>query len=311
MFKKKRLFMAGVLLAAVCVGVRYGFDVALAGAALFAVLLAVLYAYRLATARGGFARLAKYRDQYGYDALLRGLDPKTGPFTFVVLGDSRNNVRVARRVYELAAGESPALIFNTGDIVRHGTAQEFVKNHIPLLAIADPAPVFCVPGNHERGARRDFAGFEALYGGDRFAFDYGPCRFVGFNNSKRAGVTADDLAFLDNALSETQAAHKFVFFHEPPAYFEERFVSDDRRRGFEKNADELRALLVRHNVNEVFMAHIHGYASEVIDGVRHTLTAGAGAPLSKRLPPDQRVYNYVVVHVEPDGPRREVRYVPA
>jgi hypothetical protein len=43
-----------------------------------------------------------------------------------------------------------------------------------------------------------------------------------------------------------------------------------------------------------------------VDGVRYTLTAGAGAPLSKRLPQEAQVYNYVVLHVDSEGCRREV-----
>jgi hypothetical protein len=61
-------------------------------------------------------------------------------------------------------------------------------------------------------------------------------------------------------------------------------------------------------VTEVFMSHIHGYASEVIDGVRYTLTAGAGAPLARRLTKEGQVYHYVVVHIGPNGPRREMVY---
>ena len=44
----------------------------------------------------------------------------------------------------------------------------------------------------------------------------------------------------------------------------------------------------------------------MVDDVRYTLTAGAGAPLSKRLPVEAQVYNYVVCHVDTQGYRREV-----
>ena len=309
MLKKKRLFWVGVVVFGIFVGFRYGFSISLAGVVLLLVLLGALYAFRLATSRRGLGRLAEYHKQYGHEKLLEAAKARVagrGSFAFVVLGDTRNRKKIAEDVYRRAAAEGPALVFNTGDMIRHGTAHEYLKTHVPLLAITDPAPMFCVPGNHERGARRDFAAFKVLYGDDRFSFDCGPCRFVGFNNSKRGRVDDADLRFLEQELSKPSAAHKFVFFHIPPRYFEERIVNDDRRRGFKENAQELRALLSRHQVDEVFMGHIHGYASEVIDGVRYTLTAGAGAPLSKRLSPEGRAYNYVVVHVGPDGLRREV-----
>jgi len=309
MLKKKRLFMAAVLIVAVVVGFRYGVSVALAGLALFAALLGMLYVFRVATARQGIARLAALRDRYGYESLATALatqQPQPDAFTFVVMGDARNNKRVASQVLRQAMAERPALIFNTGDIVRHGTPREYLKNHVPLLGITGPTPMFCVPGNHERGARRDFAAFKALYGDDRFSFDFGPCRFVGLNNSKRERVDEGDLEFLERELAKSPIAHRFVFLHIPPAYFEEVIVNDERRRGFKKNADAFRALTTRHEVDEVFMAHIHGCATEVLDGVRYTLTAGAGAPLSKRLPLEGRAYNYVVVRVSPDGLQREL-----
>ena len=56
------------------------------------------------------------------------------------------------------------------------------------------------------------------------------------------------------------------------------------------------------------MGHIHGYASEVIDGVRYTLTAGGGAPLSERLPEEARIFHYLVIHVGPEGLRQELVY---
>jgi len=62
----------------------------------------------------------------------------------------------------------------------------------------------------------------------------------------------------------------------------------------------------QHGVEEVFMAHIHGYASTVLDGVRYTLTAGGGAPLSGRLAKQGQAYNYVLLRVSPEGVQRTV-----
>ena len=263
---------------------------------------------------GDLELLRPYGEKYNCARLLEKLQeqgPASDTFSFVVFGDSRNNVFVASKVFEQAAKEDPAVIFHTGDIIRGGTVSEFLENFLPLLEITDPVPVFCVPGNHERGERRDFAAYNAIYGTERFSFDYGPCRFVGFNNSEMLRVSGEDLEFLDRELGKPGAEYKFVFFHIPPAYFEEDVIGDGDPRGFTWNAPELRELLANHKVNEVFMAHIHGYATTVIDGVRYTLTAGAGAPLSKRLPEEARIYHLMVVHVSPDGISQElVRLVP-
>lgn len=279
--------------------------------AILLVLTMAGVAWWLTTSPGDLSLLALYAERYNYEQLIRDLEAQNAApdeFAFVVLGDTRNNMYVAPKVYQQAATEHPALILNTGDLIRGGTVEEYLNNHIPLLEIAAPVPVFCVPGNHDRGERRDFAAFKALYGNTRFSFDYGPCRFVGFNASEKIRVSSSELAFLDRELSKPGARHKFVFFHIPPKYFE-RVVASDDRRGFAWNAEELRAILARHEVTEVFMGHIHGYASTVIDGVRYTLTAGAGAPLSTRLPEEGRIYHYLLMRVAPSGLTQELVYM--
>ncbi len=265
--------------------------------------------YAVATP-GDLSRLAPFHAKYNNEKLVADLMGQEGDrdtYTFVVFGDSRNNRFFAEEIFRRAMTEKPTLCFHTGDLVRGGTVQEYLDNHLPLLEISDPVPVFCVPGNHERGDRHDFAAYEAIYGGTRFSFDYGPCRFVGLNVSEKVCVTKSDLEFMDTELGKPGATHKFVYFHVPPLYFEAEIV-ERARRGFTWNAEEFREILKRHKVNEVFMAHIHGYATVMLDDVRYTLTAGAGAPLSKRLSEENRVYNYVVLKVGPDGVHQEVVY---
>ncbi len=309
MFKKKRIAMGGVVLVLLLVGMRYGWLLALGAGGALVLALAGLSMYHYVQAHRGLKSLRAHREKHGYAKLIaqaEALYQGGGNLTFVVLGDTRNRRRTAAALYEQAGTERPVAIFHTGDIVRHGTAREYVKNHIALLHLTGPAPMFCVPGNHERGARRDFAGFLALYGDGRFSFTVGPCHFLGFNNSKRMRVDAGDLAFVDGELAKATAARKFVFFHIPPRFFEDTFVDDGHRRGFKTNAQELHQILVRHGVEEVFMAHIHGYASTVVDGVRYTLTAGGGAPLSKRVRGEDPAYHYLVRRVTTEGVDREL-----
>jgi hypothetical protein len=286
----------------------------LIGVILFTLLGVPAMSWYATASPGDMDLLRPYYEKYNCDKLLEELYAK-GPapetFSFVVFGDSRNNVFVASKIFEQAAKENPAMIFHTGDLIRGGRVSEYLENFLPLLEITDPVPVFCVPGNHERGERRDFAAYNAIYGTERFSFDYGPSRFVGFNDSEMIRVSSDDLEFLERELGKPGAQYKFVFFHIPPAYFEEAVIRDGDPRGFTWNAPELRELLTKHNVDEVFMSHIHGYATTVIDDVRYTLTAGAGAPLSERLPEKRRIYHLVVVHVSPEELSEElVRLVP-
>jgi len=303
--RKKKLALLVAILLAVLAGVQYGFVVTLFCVALLAALLGALSGLRYALAHAGLRQLAAYGGKYHLSKRIAALESGK-PCRFVVLGDNRNAIQVPLAIHKQVKTEDPVFMFNTGDLVRFGTAREFIKRYAPLLEIMDPVPIFSVPGNHDRGARNDFAAYRALLGEEQFSFDYGCCRFVGVNNSKRKRMTEDDLAYLERELAKSPIQYKFVFIHIPPAFFEEGVVTGSRRRGFKKRENEFRTLMTRQQVTEVFMAHIHGYATKEVEGVRYTLTAGAGAPLCKELPQGAQVHHYVLVEAGPRGIRREV-----
>jgi len=298
---KKKQFV--LLLALIALGIVTYAQGLLAGAIIFGLFIAglgIVQVRKLFASRSGVAALGELRGKYGYETMIARAEervPEGGDFSFVVLGDTRKRMKVATKIFGAAREEAPAVIFHTGDIVRGGTASEYYESLTPLVDLAEPAPVLSVPGNHERGAWRDYAAFKALHGGDEFCFQLGNCLFVGINNSTRKGVTDAGLAYLARALENSGATHKFVFYHIPPRFFEATFVSDKPRRGFTNNEEASHKLFVERGVTEVFMAHIHGYATEVIDGVRYTLTAGGGAKLSPRIAASGRFHHYLVRHV--------------
>jgi len=253
-------------------------------------------------------RLAPFAETESYTRLVERIQAQpvgNEGFSFVALGDTRSNINIARMVLSEVQKENPAFIFANGDIVRRGRVEEYEAHHMRLVEMINPIPFVTAPGNHERGPNNDFATFKAIYGDLRFSFDYGDCRFIGFNNCDLGGVSSSDLTFLEEELSKPGAKHKFVTFHIPPAYLENA-VESDGSRGFTWNADALHDLMVEHAVDHVFVGHIHGYATETIDGVRYTITGGAGADLSENLGEEGEVHNYVVIHVTPDGLKQEV-----
>ncbi|MBX3178789.1 MAG: metallophosphoesterase [Candidatus Hydrogenedentes bacterium] len=298
--KKKQI---ALLFALFALGLVFYFEGAAAGLLVLALFLAglgIVQARKLFASRSGLQALAALQPQYGYAAMIeraRERMPQGDAFTFAVLGDTRKRMKVATRIFANAREDNPVLIFHTGDIVRGGAPAEYRECLTPLIDQAAPVPVLSVPGNHERGAWRDYAAFKALHGGEQFAFELGNCLFVGINNSTRKGVTAEGLRYLESALAQSSAPHKFVFYHIPPKFFEATFVSDRPRRGFTGNEKESHQLFIKHRVTEVFMAHIHGYATTEIDGVRYTLTAGGGAKLSPRIAPSGRFHHYLLRHV--------------
>ncbi|NLV43334.1 MAG: hypothetical protein GXY07_02400 [Candidatus Hydrogenedentes bacterium] len=305
MLKKKRLALLACALLLGWVGWRAGFLVALACLAGAVALLLFIKAAHIVRDRFGMDKLTGC-ERHRFEVLQAALPepPRRRPWNFIVLGDTRNNTKIASALYRHARVQDPVMAFHTGDIVRGGTASELLRNHVhPVEEHLQTVPLFCVPGNHERGPRRDYAAFKTLYGDDKFSFSHDGCLFVGFNNCTSKGVTDEDLAFLEKELGGAYE-HKFVFTHIPPAFFEAEFVGDTRRRGFKRNAEAFHQLMCDHAVDEVFMAHIHGYASAKIGSVRYTLTAGGGAPLSRRIAEENRHFHLIRMEVLPEGIKR-------
>jgi hypothetical protein len=307
--KKKQIVL---LLALIALGVVFYTQGALAGGivfGLFVIGMSLVQIRKLFASSAGLDELKQLCPKYGYETMkARAKDrmPEGDAFSFVVLGDTRKRMRTATKIFAGAKDEDPVVIFHTGDIVRGGTASEYYDSLTPLIDQVEPVPVLSVPGNHERGAWRDYAAFKALHGDEEFNFELGNCLFVGINNSTRKGVTDAGMAYLEKALSGSRATHKYVFYHIPPKFFEASFVTDRPRRGFKNNEHASHKLFIKYGVTEVFMAHIHGYATALIDGVRYTLTAGGGAKLSPRIREEGRFHHYLVRHVNGGEVRREL-----
>lgn len=252
--------------------------------------------------------LAPYAATERIDKLIARIQAQPIPaegFSFVALGDSRSNYGVALQVFQEAAKEKPAFVLSNGDIVRRGLPEEYVAHHMRLVQAIAPIPFIGVPGNHEEGPNDDFEAYRAIYGEERFSFDYGNCRVVGVNNCDFWGLSNEELRYLDAELGKPGADHKFVVFHMPPKDLAVYAHSEDGR-GFRRNSAAMRKLFARHQVDHVFMGHVHGYATMVEDGVRYTVTGGAGASLTESLGEEGGVHNFVVVHVTPDGLKQEV-----
>lgn len=252
--------------------------------------------------------LAPYAETERLDKLIaqvQATPPDDEGFSFVVLGDSRSFYDVAKKVFLQAATEKPAFILGNGDIVRRGRVEEYISHHLQLVKQIKPIPFITAAGNHEEGPNKDFAAFKALYGDTRFSFDYGNCRFVGISNNSFFDMTRDNLDYLEKELSKPGVAHKFVVFHVPPDNLDV-YVGSEEGRGFRWRHDEFYGLMATQKVDHVFMGHVHGYATTEVQGVKYTITGGAGANLADQLPVDGQVHNYVVVHVKKGGLEYEV-----
>jgi len=230
-------------------------------------------------------------------------------FVFVVLGDSRGNSELSSKIFKQAASENPAFILHTGDIVDHGTTAEYDQYHMRLVGMIAPVPLIPVPGNHEKGPDNDFAGFRAIYGADKFSFDFMNCRIVGVNNSGPDGLTEDVFRYLEQELAKPGAGNKFVIMHKPAAFMEEKRTKagkEPKYRGFTERMELFSQLMKKEGVQSVFFGHDHGFAARNRDGVRYYITGGAGAELYTDFKWLDPFHHYIVVHVDPDNVWQEL-----
>lgn len=123
--------------------------------------------------------------------------------------------------------QAPDLVVHTGDISVDGADVEADLAHVADLLGALPAPVLCVPGNHDIGdlpgtrqpvdARR-LARWRRLIGPEHWVHDAGDWRLIGLNSLVFGAGTAEEesqFAFLEEALAGRDGRRVIVFKHKP------------------------------------------------------------------------------------------------
>ncbi|MBI5190449.1 MAG: metallophosphoesterase [Nitrospirae bacterium] len=225
------------------------------------------------------------------------------PFTFVVIGDNRSGGKIYGSLVKEIAGESPALVVNTGDtIFRSGSGsqwEEFVELSAPITT-----PYFIVPGNHEVSGKRSELLFKyrvrqpgnELY----YSFTAGNALFVVLDTEEpdnEARITGEQYNWLEGVLNASREKFRFVFMHRPmyPVRGVGRHYKDSMNR-FPADRDRLEALFEKHGVDAVFCGHEHMYQKQKVGGIYHIVTGGGGAPLYEKES-DGGFHHYVKVTV--------------
>jgi 3',5'-cyclic-AMP phosphodiesterase len=210
-------------------------------------------------------------------------------FTFVVLGDSRDDDNTFKKTLALAKTYNPLFILHGGDYSDKGTDKE--TDH--FLALVDDAipdvPFFVVFGNHEN--QKVFA---KKIGPLNFSIDSAllGLRVIAIDNARYA-LKTPEMNYLKGRLAAKRET-TFVAMHVPPKTARWNWHT------FSDGAAELQDALAEHGVKMAFYFHVHLYDRDVIQGVPSIISAGAGAPLISFGFPGVPVYHIVVVRVK-DG----------
>ena len=251
---------------------------------------------------------------------------KDVPFSFTVLGDTRNGIASHRRVVERMAQEVPDFILGTGDMVDDGSRQdqwqEFFDVENPLLR---NNVYFPAVGNHDRQGRGRTADTYRAYfsvpenGNETeryYAFTYATSRFLILDSNIYSFALTDQTAWIERELiaarQDPDIRHIFVVMHHPP-------FSISLHGGAKDLRDRWTPLFEQYQVSAVFSGHDHVYTRAERNGVRYFVTGGGGAPLYPKRPRDpadieavkkfERVFHYLRVNVT--GRRIEISAIRA
>ena len=247
---------------------------------------------------------------------------KAVPFSFIVVGDSRDGVESHRRIVERMSQEVPDFVLGTGDMVDDGSRQDqwqqFFDIESPLLR---NNVYFPAVGNHDRQGRGRTADTYRAYfsvpenGNETeryYAFTYATTRFLILDSNIYSFALTDQTAWLERELiaarQDPSIHHIFVVMHHPP-------FSISLHGGARDLRERWTPLFEQYQVSAVFSGHDHVYTRAEHEGIRYFVTGGGGAPLYPRRPKShpvdlaavkkfERVFHYLRVNVT--GERVEV-----
>lgn len=237
------------------------------------------------------------------------------PFTFTVIGDTRDGIDSHRRVIERMSQEVPDFVLGTGDMVDDGSRQDqwqqFFDIEAPLLR---NNVYFPAVGNHDRQGRGRTADTYRAYfsvpenGAETeryYAFSYATSRFLILDSNVHSFALTDQTAWIERELiaarQDPALRHIFVVMHHPPFSISLHGGSKDLRARWTP-------LFEKYRVSAVFSGHDHVYTRAEDDGVRYFVSGGGGAPLYPRRPKShpvdlaavkkfERVFHYLRVNV--------------
>lgn len=170
-------------------------------------------------------------------------------FSFAILGDTHQYSRAAE-LADRIRDEAPHFVLHLGD--RNPSIVAGLLR--PYGEVMQRLPMYLARGNHDSVEKQQQ--FSAMPGPGNelyYSFRWGNARFFCVDTNDRRGLKKDGQHYkwLEDELSATRETWKFVFQHIPV------YSAWDGRMN--RNLDDERALLEKHNVHVVFQGHMHNY----------------------------------------------------
>lgn len=227
-----------------------------------------------------------------------------GAMHFVVMGDNRpadvykpEQPYIYHKIVNTAVGLNPEIILNTGDIVlgydalnREKAMQEFDDFEQATFPIRQSnIPLYITMGNHSGYTDFARAEFTRRYqdketGKLYYSLDIKNSHFVILSSElvgEKTQITGQQLEWLKKDLVLAGNKHKFVVVHRP--LYPKITHLEDSLNEYPEKRDQLAQVLKQHNVDMVFVGHIHINNFSVVDGLPQIIAGGSGAPLAGTL----------------------------
>lgn len=207
------------------------------------------------------------------------VDPPTGPFRFVVLGDfgngSQGELKIAGAIDDWTDAHPINALVTTGDnVYESGAPARFAEAwHGPFGWVSrERIPVVATLGNHDIETQAGAPVMGLLDMPSRwYTRRIGPVEFIVLDANRPTDPR--QLDFLRHVLASSTARWKIAVFHQP-AY-------SCSRHGSTPEVDDLwLPLLARDGVDLVLNGHDHAYQRfGPINGTTYVVTGGGGASL--------------------------------
>jgi 3',5'-cyclic AMP phosphodiesterase CpdA len=231
------------------------------------------------------------------------------PFSFAMIGDSRDGEKVYLELMKKILGRKPNFIIHLGDMVSRPQEKEW--RQFFKISQSINLPFFPVAGNHDvgvtvRGSEMYKKKFIFPEGESYYSFRAGGGLFILLDSEKSLGRIIDDQwRWLDQVLSTSNDALRMIFLHRPLFLPMDSFKMGRAMDKYPLDRDQLHQLFVKAKVNAVFAGDDHRYDRREKDGILYLISGGGGAPLH---PFGERggYFHYVWVSVQADRIEGEV-----